>query len=93
VGGLDPDHIVTRGINILQTKLASIIKELQGGPGGPDGQDFGGAQSPTMNGAGYGAVDGGFTPAGGYGGASAWGGAAQGGTTPYGATPYGQTNW
>ncbi|OAL50098.1 insert subdomain of RNA polymerase alpha subunit [Pyrenochaeta sp. DS3sAY3a] len=89
VGGLEPDQIVTRGINVLQQKLAGIIHELQGG--GPDGGDFGGAQSPTLNGAGYGG-DGGFTPSGAYGGASQWG-AAQGGTTPYGATPYGQPNW
>jgi DNA-directed RNA polymerase II subunit RPB3 len=93
VGGLDPDQIVTQGINTLQHKLAGIIHELQGNSGGIDGMDLGGAQSPTMNGAGYGGVDGGYTTPG-YGGASQWGGAgaAQGGTTPYGATPYGQ-NW
>lgn len=90
VGGLDPDQIVTKGINVLQTKLAGIIHELSGGTGGPDGGDFG-AQSPTLNGAGYGGVDGGYTPAGGYGGASSY--AAQGAATPYGATPYGQPNW
>ena len=91
VGGLEPDQIVTQGISILQRKLAEIIKELSGGVGGPE--DFGGAQSPTLNGAGYGDA-GGYTPVGGpgYGGASSWGGAAQGGATPYGATPYGQ-NW
>jgi DNA-directed RNA polymerase II subunit RPB3 len=92
VGGLDPDQIVQLGIKTLQTKLATVIHELSGGPG-PDGADFGGAQSPTMNGAGYGADPGYTTP--GYGGASQWGGAGgagQGGTTPYGATPYGQ-NW
>lgn len=89
VGGLDPDQIVTQGINTLQHKLASIIHELSGGAGGPDGMDLGGAQSPTLGGAGYGA-DGGYTTPG-YGGTSQWGGgAAQGGTTPYGATPYGQ---
>lgn len=96
VGGLDPDQIVTKGISVLQHKLAGIIAELSGGAGGADGVDFGGAQSPTMNGAGYGGADGGYTPAGAYGGASAWGGAggaAQGGTTPYGATPYGGQNW
>lgn len=93
VGGLDPDQIVCQGIKMLQTKLASIIHELQGGVGGVDGMDLGGAQSPTMGGYG-GGVDGGYTTPG-YGGASQWGGAggaAQGGTTPYGATPYGQ-NW
>jgi DNA-directed RNA polymerase II subunit RPB3 len=93
VGGLDPDQIVTKGIDTLQHKLAGIIHELQGGAGGADGMDLGGAQSPTMNGAGYGGVDAGYTTPG-YGGASAWGGAggaAQGGTTPYGATPYGQS--
>lgn len=91
MGGLEPDQIVTQGISILQRKLAEIIKELSGGVGGPE--DFGGAQSPTLNGAGYGDA-GGYTPVGGpgYGGASSWGGAAQGGATPYGATPYGQ-NW
>lgn len=92
VGGLPPDQIVQQGISILQVKLAEIIKELSGGVGDPEG--FGGAQSPTLNGAGYGDA-GGYTPIGGpggYGGASSWGGAAQGGATPYGATPYGQ-NW
>lgn len=90
VGGLDPDAIVTTGISTLQTKLASVINALQGTSG--DGMDLGGAQSPTMNGGGYGGVDGGYTTPG-YGGASQWGGAgaAQGGTTPYGATPYGQS--
>lgn len=96
VGGLDPDQIVVQGIEKLQEKLATIIHELQGGAGGPDGMDLGGAQSPTMNGNGYGNADGGYTTPG-YGGASAWGGAggaAQGGTTPYGATPYGgQGGW
>lgn len=91
VGGLDPDQIVTKGITVLQQKLAGIIYELTGATGGPDGADFGGAQSPTMNGGGYGGADGGYTPAGGYGGTSQWGGAGQGGTTPYGATPYGQS--
>ena len=95
VGGIDPDQIVHEGISILQVKLAEIIKELTGGVGEPD--EFGGAQSPTLNGAGYAGADaGGFTPvggpSGGYGGASSWGGAAQGGATPYGATPYGG-NW
>jgi DNA-directed RNA polymerase II subunit RPB3 len=75
VGGLEPDQIVTQGISILQRKLAEIIKELSGGIGGPE--DFGGAQSPTLNCAGYGDA-GGYTPV--------------GGSTPYGATPYGQ-NW
>lgn len=92
VGGLEPDQIVTKGIQRLQIKLAEILKELSGGTGDPE--DFGGAQSPTLNGAGYGDA-GGYTPVGGpggYGGASSWGGAAQGGATPYGATPYGQ-NW
>jgi DNA-directed RNA polymerase II subunit RPB3 len=92
VGGIDPDGIVTRGIAVLQEKLATVIKELKGDVE-PDA-DFGGAQSPTLNGAGgYGGDAGGYTPAGGpgggYGGASSWGGAAQGGATPYGATPYG----
>jgi DNA-directed RNA polymerase II subunit RPB3 len=90
---LDPDQIVQLGIKTLQTKLATVIHELSGGPG-PDGADFGGAQSPTLNGAGYGGPDAGYTTPG-YGGASQWGGAGgvgQGGTTPYGATPYGQ-NW
>jgi DNA-directed RNA polymerase II subunit RPB3 len=94
VGGIDPDQIVHEGISILQVKLAEIIKELTGGVGEPD--EFGGAQSPTLNGAGYAGADaGGFTPVGGpngYGGTSSWGGAAQGGATPYGATPYGG-NW
>jgi DNA-directed RNA polymerase II subunit RPB3 len=82
---------VNEGIRTLQTKLAGIINELQGGSAGVDGMDMGGAQSPTLNGGGFGGADGGYTtPA--YGGASQWGGAggaAQGGTTPYGATPYG----
>jgi DNA-directed RNA polymerase II subunit RPB3 len=94
VGGLDPDQIVIQGIEQLQEKLALVIKELQGTSGGADGMDLGGAQSPTMNGAGYGGADGGGYTTPGYGGASAWGGAggaAQGGTTPYGATPYGNS--
>ncbi|KAH4106787.1 hypothetical protein HBH70_056160 [Parastagonospora nodorum] len=93
VGGLDPDQIVTKGIETLQQKLASVIKELHGDSGDPDSMDLGGAQSPTMNGAGYPGAEGGYTTPG-YGGASAWGGAggaAQGGTTPYGATPYGNS--
>ncbi|EOA90994.1 RNA polymerase II subunit 3 [Exserohilum turcicum] len=90
VGGIEPDQIVTKGISRLQIKLAEVLKELSGGVGDPE--DFGGAQSPMLNGGGYGDA-GGYTPVGGpggYGGASSWGGAAQGGTTPYGATPYGQ---
>jgi DNA-directed RNA polymerase II subunit RPB3 len=89
VGGLDPDQIVGRGIKGLQEKLASVIHELTG-TGGPDG-DFGGAQSPNMNG-GYGNNDAGYTTPGYGGGASSWGGnPVVGGTTPYGATPgYGQ---
>ncbi|KAF2866114.1 DNA-directed RNA polymerase [Massariosphaeria phaeospora] len=90
VGGLDPDQIVAEGIKTLQRKLAGVIQQLQGGGDGADGADFGGAQSPTLNG-GYGAApDQGYTTP--YGGnASVWGGAnaAAGGTTPYGATPYG----
>jgi DNA-directed RNA polymerase II subunit RPB3 len=91
VGGLDPDQIVLKGIETLQRKLAGVIQELQGGDQ-MDGADFGGAQSPQMNG-GYGGQDGGYTTPG-YGGASSWGngGQAQGGTTPYGATPYGGGN-
>jgi len=93
VGGLDPDQIVTKGIQVLQTKLAEVIKELQGGSG-PDGVGFEGAQSPTMNGGYGGGPEAGYTTPG-YGGASQWGGAggAQGGTTPYGATPYGGSGW
>lgn len=89
---MDPDHIVNRGITTLQQKLATVIKELSGDKG-LDGQDFGGAQSPNMTGAGgYGGADGGYTPAGGYGGGSTWGGAGAGAATPYGATtPYGQS--
>jgi DNA-directed RNA polymerase II subunit RPB3 len=87
VGGLDPDQIVTKGIQTLQQKLAGIIHELQGGDG--DGADFGGAQSPQMNGAGY--QDAGYTTPYGGGNNSVWGsgGAAGGSTTPFGATPYG----
>lgn len=93
VGGLDPDQIVTKGISTLQTKLAEVIRELSGGVG-PDGAGFEGAQSPMMNGAGFGGPDAGYTTPG-YGGASQWGGTggAQGGTTPYGATPYGGSGW
>jgi DNA-directed RNA polymerase II subunit RPB3 len=93
VGGLDPDQIVTKGIHVLQEKLATVIKELQGGSG-PDGVGFEGAQSPTMNGGYGGGPEAGYTTPG-YGGASQWGGAggAQGGTTPYGATPYGGSGW
>jgi DNA-directed RNA polymerase II subunit RPB3 len=85
VGGLDPDQIVGRGIKGLQEKLAQVIHELAGS-GGPDA-DFGGAQSPPMDGA-YG-NDVGYTTPGYGGGASSWGGNAGigGGTTPYGATP------
>lgn len=89
VGGLDPDQIVNKGIQTLQQKLAGVIQELRG-EDNMDGVDFGGAQSPQMNGAGY--QDPGFTtPYGGTGGGSVWGngGAAGGGTTPFGATPYG----
>ncbi|CAA9959956.1 DNA-directed RNA polymerase protein [Pyrenophora teres f. maculata] len=94
VGGIDPDQIVTKGIHRLQLKLAEIVQGLNGGIAGPD--DFGGAQSPTLNGAGYGGEAGGYTPVGGpggYGGGSAWGGPPQGAATPYGATPYGGQSW
>ncbi|KAF2190787.1 insert subdomain of RNA polymerase alpha subunit [Zopfia rhizophila CBS 207.26] len=85
VGGLEPDQIVTQGIKQLQQKLAGVIHELQGNDGMNGADDFGGAQSPQMNGAGYGGQDAGYTTP--YGNASVWGGG--GGTTPYGATPYG----
>lgn len=92
VGGLDPDQIVSRGIKGLQQKLAEVIHELDGGDGANG--DFGGAQSPTMNGGGFGAPDAGFTTPGYGGGGSVWGpGATAGGTTPYGATPYGGAAW
>jgi DNA-directed RNA polymerase II subunit RPB3 len=95
VGGLPPDQIVLKGIQTLQMKLANIITHLRE-TDNMDGVDFGGAQSPTMNG-GYGGQDAGYTtPYGGGGGGSVWapgGGAAQGGTTPYGATPYGGGSW
>lgn len=89
VGGLDPDQIVLQGISNLQRKLAEVINELQGGGDGMEGGDFGGAQSPQMNGAGFGGPDQGFTTP--YGNASAWGGQPGGSTTPYGATPYGNS--
>jgi len=89
VGGMEPDQIVTRGISTLQTKLASIIKEISGGDDG--NEDFGGGQSPTLNG-GYGNADPGYTTPGYGGNNSVWGNGnagPAGGTTPYGATPYG----
>ncbi|KAF2470602.1 insert subdomain of RNA polymerase alpha subunit [Lindgomyces ingoldianus] len=84
VGGLDPDQIVLQGITTLQRKLAEVISSLTGGDQG-DGVDGFGAQSPQMNGAGFGGQDPGYTTP--YGNASVWGGT--GGATPYGATPYG----
>lgn len=94
VGGLEPDMIVQRGIRVLQEKMATVIKELNGHEG-VDG-DFGGAQSPTLNG-GFGGADAGYTTPGYGGGASVWGNGnagGAGGTTPYGATPYGgQPSW
>lgn len=90
VGGLDPDQIVNRGIKGLQQKLAEVIHELDGGDNA--NVDFG-AQSPTLNGGGFG-NDAGYTTPGYGGGGSVWGpGATAGGTTPYGATPYGGTSW
>ncbi|KAF2257966.1 insert subdomain of RNA polymerase alpha subunit [Lojkania enalia] len=89
VGGLEPDQIVHQGIKVLQRKLAETIAAVQGGDNA-DGVDFGGAQSPQMNGAGYGGQDAGFTTP--YGNTSVWGAGTTngaGGTTPYGATPYG----
>lgn len=80
VGGIDPDQIVLQGIKHLQQKLASVIHELSGDSG--DGVDFGGAQSPQMNG-GYAGQDAGYTTP--YGGG--------GSTTPFGATPYGGPQW
>ncbi|KAF2708259.1 insert subdomain of RNA polymerase alpha subunit [Pleomassaria siparia CBS 279.74] len=93
VGGLDPDQIVTKGIETLQHKLADVIHQLKGGENA-DGADFGGAQSPQMNGGGY--QDQGYTTPFQGGNTSVWGsGNPAGGTTPYGATPgYGQaSNW
>jgi len=88
VGSLEPDQIVLKGIRTLQEKVAGVIQELSG-ESHMDGVDFG-AQSPQMNGAGYGGQDGGYTtPFGG--GNSVYAGA--GGTTPFGATPYGGANW
>jgi DNA-directed RNA polymerase II subunit RPB3 len=85
---------VQKGIQTLQQKLAAVIQELRGDDN-MDGVDFGGAQSPQMNGAGFGAPDAGYsTPYGG--GGSVWGNgaAAMGSTTPFGATPYGGPgNW
>lgn len=96
VGGMGPDEIVTRGISTLQHKLAEMIDHLNGREAG-EGMDFGGAQSPQMNG-GYGGPEyGSTTPYGGGPGAgSVWApnaGAPQGGTTPYGTTPYGGPQW
>lgn len=95
VGGLEPDQIVLKGIRTLQEKVALVIGELSG-ESNMDGVDFGGAQSPTMNGAGYGVQDQGYTTPFGGGGGSVWGqnAGAAGGTTPFGATPYGGGgNW
>ncbi|KAF2658378.1 insert subdomain of RNA polymerase alpha subunit [Lophiostoma macrostomum CBS 122681] len=90
VGGLDPDQIVQKGIQTLQQKLAEVIQALQGGDN-MDGMEYTGAQSPQMNGGGYGGQDAGFTTPYGGGNTSVWGNGAggAGGTTPYGATPYG----
>ncbi|KAF2277610.1 insert subdomain of RNA polymerase alpha subunit [Westerdykella ornata] len=85
VGGMPPDEIVTKGISTLQEKLAAVIQELKGGDAG-DNLDFGGAQSPTMNGMGYGGQDAGYTTPYGGGGpsATAYGGA----TSAYGGNPW-----
>jgi DNA-directed RNA polymerase II subunit RPB3 len=95
VGGLDPDQIVGRGIKGLQQKLAEVVHELTGSSEGVD-DNFGVVQSPTMNGAGYGGNDPGYTTPGYGGSGSVWGNGgagAAGGTTPYGATPYGGGAW
>ena len=88
VGTLEPDQIVQQGINVLQNKLADIIRGLGGadadgpnGGGGPAGQDDDDYQPAP-------AADGAFTNYGTNGAGGAYGGLG-GGTTPYGATPYG----
>lgn len=88
VGGMPPDHIVTKGIETLQMKLAGIIRELRG-EDNMDDVDFG-VQSPVAGG-GYGGQGeyGGTTPYGGGAGSTWAANAPGGGTTPYGATPYG----
>ena len=92
VGTLDPDTIVQQGIQVLQNKLAEVIRELGGAAGGETnglrdgGADGGGTTYEPAP------ADGGFTS---YGQAveTPYGGlGAGGGQTPWGATPYGATN-
>lgn len=71
VGLLEPDEIVHEGIHVLQTKLAEIIKGLQGG-------DQNGGMSPDGYEPAPAAADGGYSSYGGRGGATPYG------ATPYG---------
>lgn len=87
-GTIEPDNIVQNGIRVMQQKLATIIRALQGedenaGDAGPRSPDFGGGGGDNWP------QDQGYTtPYGGGGGnQSAWGGA--GNSTPFGTTPYG----
>ncbi|KAF2768160.1 insert subdomain of RNA polymerase alpha subunit [Teratosphaeria nubilosa] len=97
VGTMPPDVILRSGIRTLQTKLATVVQELQKttdsgqemvGAGGGDDTGMGGmspennaAPGTAYNGGGFG--DGGRTPGyGGGGGATAYGG----GQTAYGGT-------
>lgn len=89
-GNLAPDVIVTEGIKVLQTKLASLIKDLTNDDSADGaGGEYNGPRSPEFGGGGGDAwQDQGYTtPYGNGGNQSSWGGA--GGTTPYGTTPYG----
>lgn len=89
VGTLEPDQIVQQGIDVLQTKLAAIIRALGGAGEEVDGgANGGGGQSPD-NYEPAPADGGSYTT---YGGQNGIGGQTTygGGQTPYGATPYGQ---
>jgi len=79
VGTLEPDEIVRGGIDVLQKKLAEIIKVLGGAEAGAADGVNGGGQTPEA-----------YEPAPPNGAYTAYGGALRGGATPYGATPYGQ---
>ena len=83
-GVLEPDQIVQQGIQVLQGKLAEIIRSL-GGAGNADGVN--GEMDAEVFEPAPAVQEGGFTS---YGQPTSYGGLGGGGQTPYGATPYGQ---
>jgi len=99
-GVLPPDQILHSGIEVLQTKLATIIQELESpGTGHAHGYTNGGRSPDMMDGGNNTAYGGGTaygnagytTPGYAAGAGSAWGGTQVGGQTPFGATPYGRS--